>query len=376
MATLLARAIERYRCKSFENFGLEIAIHKHASELGSDDEARSRNTLLLVPWMDQEKSIEVRIRNGKPQISYLGRWCAVGRLLRHFRRPSPDNLTSQEAYHQQWNWWKTNGEKFRLLDLPPEIRDTIYGHSCGSRVVVGGWQRGQYSKSSMDMNTALPRVCRQVHKEFSRLVALYTTFCFDRFDKFKRLAHESSSQLLVRRVELSLSHHESLKLWGFQPGETSNLGITPSRSAKALRTMAILQLDLHMAAPSFATTADWLDGACQRAVCGFILRAAWPYVKGHPVKVTGYIKTDQKAAYEAACSKERDRVLAWQRQRLAAGSGEACLSDYDEWLDEEEGGVSLLAVEGTAAEDTATLTVADLACVCEMPCIINWDADT
>ena len=99
-------------------------------------------------------------------------------------------------------------------------------------------------------------------------------------------------------------------------------------------------------------------------------------MRGHPVTVTGYVKTSQKEAFEAQIADERKKIDRWQRQVGALGLGEASMQDYYEWLDEQEGGVLLSGEPSGDIEAKAAAEDWPPVCRCANECAQeSWTAD-
>jgi hypothetical protein len=48
--------------------------------------------------------------------------------------PLLESNVPSSRWQMQWQWWVNQRKTFRLIDLPSEIRDTIYGHCFGEYI--------------------------------------------------------------------------------------------------------------------------------------------------------------------------------------------------------------------------------------------------
>lgn len=217
---------------------------------------------------------------------------------------------------------------------------------------------------------------RQVYGEASHVLFLHTCFLVEHNVILKKLLYNSSQLARIRRLQLALSHFDFFKLFGLHLGDEHESNIRPSRVRSALRQMTLIHLELRFEAPSLYCERRWLEGACQKTIVKWIWAAAWPFVRGHPVTVTGYVKTSQKEAFAAQIAHERKKIDRWQRQVRALGLGEASMQDYYEWLDEQEGGVLLSGEQSGEIEAKAAAEDWPPVCRCANECLQeSWIAD-
>jgi hypothetical protein len=92
-------------------------------------------------------------------------------------------------------------------------------------------------------------------------------------------------------------------------------------------------LELNIAAPSLATERACFDGSCQKSTVDWLLEAAGPWIRGHPVGLTGCVKTIQREFFEAASLVQRRRVEIWFKKSAGFEGWTLTLADFDEWLD-------------------------------------------
>ena len=154
----------------------------------------------------------------------------------------------------------------------------------------------------------------------------------------------------------------------------------PSSAAYNLRKLKLTRLNLNIAPPSPVTASDWLDGACQKTVVDWILAAAWPFVRGHPITVKGFIKTNQKVEFELAAEEQQEIYEVWSKLKMAADGDEGTLANYDECCgdDDEEGGLVVVDRPSVKIFEPAEAIITERKplCLCRVPCTTEtWDPD-
>ena len=148
----------------------------------------------------------------------------------------------------------------------------------------------------------------------------------------------------------------------------------------ALKHMKLTRLRLTIAPPSTTTASGMFDGACQKAAVEWILDAAWPFVRGHLVELSGFVKTSQKAAFEAKCDATRTDFEMWQKENVDAGLAEGSLAEYLQEVDQ-DGGVIVddekrAKMEELEEANKGTTHDPQLLCCCKVPCTLSkWTAD-
>lgn len=396
----LQRDIDDYRNQSFHDFGLNVRVQPITQSAPIHD-IKGRwigfEKYNFDVWAEPGKVMRIRAYpKGEVKIKYLGRWTHVDSFLKHLK-PQVDwndpadagDFTREQIvqgrWEQQGRWWVANGKKFPLLDLPPEVREIIYGYVWGDYIEP-------YPNSKARKLPALTRralaertpyrdlllTCRLINEEASNILFMYTPFLVEHYGIMGPLTSRIQQRVRIRQLELALSHDDFMRLFRKDTLRSSGVVIPGgSREALALRRMKLSRIQLVIQPPSFTTASGVFDGACQKAAVEWILRAARPFIRGHPVRLDGYIKTSQKTVYEAAYLVERKRVELWQQQRATFGVPEGDLKDYDEELNEEDGGVILderirsldraLREEMAEAEEE-NVSVAPLECHCRVKC--------
>ncbi|KAK0252508.1 hypothetical protein LTR91_004935 [Friedmanniomyces endolithicus] len=355
----LDKQVKAYRAASFENFiNAGIRVNFLESEtagplVSSNGKILGFNEYLVDIWGEELYRVSVRVRqNGKVQIRHLDSWAKVSEYLCHLKvkiDPHYTDGTPDMRSDLQAQWWNGNGKTFPLLQLPRELRDTIYSYAFGSKIEPYPTNKARLgARVKPQRGAALMRVNKQVSLEIRSLLGRQTPFLIQHNRIMALLLSSPLRRNHIRRLELALSHKEFINLFGFT---FPDVQYETRWQAKALRGMQLKHLMLRFTPPSSITGSVIFDGACQRVATGWILAAAWPYVKGHPVAIGGFVKRQQKAEFEAACLDVKERFEQWNRLRVAVGHPEGSLADYDEWVDwvedgeveeEEEGGVRVI----------------------------------
>lgn len=391
---LIAKTIRQdildFRMQSFETFGIDTDVREVSTARPLID-AKERwvgfDEYSFDVFGQPRKLMEVRINSsGQVRIWYQGRWRPVASFLKQLKPAIDWNATDgfhpsvvkQNRWEQQSRWWVANGKKFRLMDLPSEVREMIYGHVFGEFITAypkTGKNRGlsglQKAQLAYNSNSNLLKTSRQVYEEASNILYMYTPFRFDNNSVLKRFTCNVRQRSRIRQVTLALSHDDFTRL--FSPDTKSTRGKKTDsqyRTAQALEELRLNRLELCFAAPTVLAPRGEFDGVCQKNTVDKILSLAWSIIRGHPVKLSGYIKNSQKAMYEAVHLVERKKFEMWQKYRVSNGEQEGRVKEYHEEIDEEEGGVLL---NEKAREEQARILTEDFRfvsehCFCNIPC--------
>ena len=396
----LQRDIKSYRNQSFETFGLNVFVYPVSNSnpiINLDGFQVGYHKYNFDVWGEPGKIMRIRIYpKGVVKILYMGRYRPVGAFLKNLKPKmdwnnlgNPGDFSREQIVHGRWaqqsRWWLANGKKFRLLDLPPEIREIIYDYVWGPFIEPYPTSKARKIPESTKQamlerkpNSNLLRTSRLIYEEASNILFLFTPFVVQHYGIMGPLTSRVEQRARIRQLELALSHDDFMRLFRKETVRKSGLVIPGgSPEALALRQMKLNRLLLTIQAPSFTTASGRFDGACQKTAVDLILDAAWPFVRGHPVQLAGYVKRTQKNAFEAKCLVERKKFELWQKQRLAIRLSEGDLRGYYDELDEEDGGVILdektraldealkdeiVEVEKAEEEETS------LTCKCRVPC--------
>ncbi|KAK5104850.1 hypothetical protein LTR62_002776 [Meristemomyces frigidus] len=392
---LIDEEVKQYRAESLENY-LQVGEGPHVHPSNNAHELHNAlgkwigwSEYIVEEWASPGKALTVRLtRHAKVQILHMGRWKSITEFLTLGNQLGAPH----EKFHGSlWQWWRLNGKHFPLLDLPRELRDQIYAFSHGpqnhpfpsSKLRRPGQYPWPFQSPLPGFN--LIRTKKQVARESLEVLYLQVPFLLQHIGLFSRLLLSPRSPLeRIRRLELALSHRQFFRLFGLATSASSDgssdrfmPGYAASRRVRALRRMELTSLTLRVARPSWSTENDDFDGACQLEVVKWLQESALPWVRGHPVTVTGYIKDAQKVPFEEACRAEQKRFGLWRKQKDAVDGTVGNLVEYDEWADmvdgEVDGGVrvdggDVLAMESKQGRDERGPRVLPPRCYCVAPC--------
>ncbi|TKA23279.1 hypothetical protein B0A50_07336 [Salinomyces thailandicus] len=385
----IQRQIDRYRTETLDqslNTSLDITVRP-------SDQARPLSDLsgkqigwsiyYFEHWLYQKPmAVQVGV-DDEVTILHLGRYVPVTDYLRclpQVTNTTFENGDSSRKHELQWQWWKTNSKIFPFEKLPSEVRDRIFGFTFGAVIEPYPTHRARRGAGTMFKREKhvinLLLLNKELGNAASKILFLYKTFYVAHLPIANRLLRNFSQGSNLRHLELALSHNGFLKLFGWKFGDVHTF--TASRFVGALHTMELHRLAIDIAPPSLTTESPWFDGVCQKIVAGWILEAAWPWVRGHPVEVTGYVKSFQKQAFEARAVAERQQIENWKVCGRELGLGEGTMQEYYEELDEEEGGVSLDGAGGGKPNGSLAVDVPSYPpnCYCLPLCTVGtWDAD-
>ncbi|TKX21081.1 hypothetical protein C1H76_6621 [Elsinoe australis] len=275
-----------------------------------------------------------------------------GYSVLYFPRIIPCDMTA---------WWKASGMSFKLLNMPLEVRRAIYLASFG--YIIQPHSRHLEKRFDCKINSNFLLLSRQVTKEIKEVVFLKSTFYFEADSKLHRMFKTPQTSIMsIKRLELSFNHLDYMKLfgWELQDHRPRLTALFPNtncihqfldridqqrpqwgkKDALKLREMHLDSLVLWMPHPDRmdADTARVSQG-CQTTIIRRILGYAWPFIRGQPVTITGWIREEDKEEYETLTRKALKIRRRWEESReivgLPPGNGD------DGWDDDLDGGVPL-----------------------------------
>ena len=355
----LERAIHTWKCSSIETF--ELAIHLWPSHdsipvFDKKDNWLGLDKYIIQVFGQETRPISVRLGSrDRVWVKLDDIWVPVSDALDALNCSKADDSDDKQPItyrnHKLKKWWAVNGKTFNFLGLPPEIRELIYGFMFGSNVEAfdsrGSKARKYQTLFQREQLGSLLRVDHLVRREARHVLFERTLFSTHSYSDTNRLLSSLQPRIQIRKLEISLSNEHFFRLFGGLPVKDGEISC-PLKAAKALRTMELDELRLRIELPNLFSDGP-MDNGCHKKVVEWILEVAWPFIRGHPVKIVGAIRTKQKYAYQAACREQREEFLLWRRQRVAVGESEGTLSDWDDDVEElqdeseegNEGGVQL-----------------------------------
>ena len=186
--------IEQYRLHSFESFDLNVVVCPSSAgkrKLSNEGHQIGFDRYRFDIFGELPKHMQVHfVRKGEVLIRYLDQWTPVSSFLKHLKPPvewnGPGNFPRQEGVRRRWEqqarWWLANGKRFRLLNLPAEIREIIYGHVFGTFIEpYPTCKARRLGPSTFAMLHRMPNAnllwtCKLVYEEASSILFDYTPF--------------------------------------------------------------------------------------------------------------------------------------------------------------------------------------------------------
>lgn len=321
-------AVKKYASQSFYNYVKAIRIGTCSTYVPKQRDTYSeiKNMIFRVEGGPKQIMIPVSFKRdsieGNHIVVYLnGLWQPLTAFL-DMLHPSLSSLNdSQQRKNLCQTFWKTNRMYFRFLHLPGELRDIIYKFALGPSVEPGAYprstgkeqpKRNLKGKILNGPNRALLVSCKQVCREMLYVLSQSTVFTFSRLvpaNKFftgkaslrHQLQHRLEQQNIfsvrprIKHVKLCFPHDQFLRFFGAQLTEEKRFHL--SHAAASLQALELDSLELEIQHPYVMQHCEWLNDGCHETVVGWILDAAFPYVKNFPVRLTGCLKDSVKAAF-------------------------------------------------------------------------------
>lgn len=396
--------INEYRAQSFENFSLDVYVHPsqrgasiHIAQNGVARGNAGVNIYKFSTADGHQKRMYVRPVKGNILIAYRERWQTIDAYLDALKQDLSSRASIagegwETAWRKQLEWWASNGKAFRLLDLPAEIRENIYRFALIKPThpypTHKARRLGYSSKIALKEDnpvTNLMSVSRRVRVEASHLFYRDAPFVIANNPIMHKVLTNLILSANIRHLHLALSHGQYLKLFGFQFSEVQSYSNYGGAVVSIIRDMRLDSLTLQIDAPRAVGDEMWADGACQRVVVSWIFEAAWPWIRGHPFKFTGFVKDGQRKVFAEYADQELKLVEKWQTSRLNWGLGTGTLREYHEFIEgyisDEDGGVRLdgsrggerewplerLEVHGDDNDGRLQVPRAPI-CMCRVPC--------
>ncbi|KAI9660422.1 MAG: hypothetical protein M1821_009772 [Bathelium mastoideum] len=321
------RATKLYSALSFENFLKCICVRPCSTSTPARHDALSEIKHMAFSTQKNREEIVVptswksgKAGRGHVIVNLDGLWQPLPYFLDTLRASLAVVNDSQDRKRLYEVFWKESRKPFRLLDLPGELRNVIYAFALGTSVEPGAYppigENALFIFSPygqlVEPNRVLLLTCKQVCREVLYVLSQHTKFTFSRitwtrafFTKKKCLRQQLQKRLedqglysirsKIKNVRLFFPFDQFLQFFGAQLSEEKQW--RPSPAATYLRQLQLDKLELHIDHPAHMRHCDWLNGGCHETVVEWILAAAFPYIKNHPVKLTGYVKDSVKTSF-------------------------------------------------------------------------------
>lgn len=260
-----------------------------------------------------------------------------------------EDHSSTRQYHLQYNWWKTTGQHFRLMDMPTECIRNMLLHIMGEVVCMDGapaglaaiepcpsWQKGHSYLTGcreQDYDTTLPAdieaidhtallLNNQLHVLGLDVLSTETLKVFNQSKGFSRILESPRDYIIdlrhLRFLQLSFSSLEFFEFFGVQVPPFNFPTSTPPKAPAAglLRDLSNLrELSLRIRStdnpwsfyggwhhPDFEVELADMDlerFPCQRALLDLIMHFAYRYLKRiHRVYLIGFVNTSARIFWD------------------------------------------------------------------------------
>ena len=352
--------IDDYRKQTYDTFGMGFLV----SPASSSKSATLEPMELTLPFLEKvevgyrrytfapyhndkpPKTMHVRLRSGGIQVFFRGSWKPISAYLNEVGTENTvEQFDAELALRRQSEWWKNNGKTFDLNKLPAELREIVYGHVLP--VMAQPHRRRKCKFVAPNHTMALMRTNKRIHDEVKHVLYQTKTFLIQHYPVMTKTVCNKLLQQNIRHLTLSFSNNGYLNLFHFDP---KSITFPFPLIYPELREMKLKTFEFHIATPSYT---QLIENACQVAAVDLILSLAWPSVKGHPIKISGWIKTSQKERIESLANDEKAAFDKWARlEKTLTGEDAATLGQYDVFNarieEQEHGGVRL---DGKACDD-------------------------
>ncbi|KAF2102679.1 hypothetical protein NA57DRAFT_52238 [Rhizodiscina lignyota] len=302
-------------------------------------------------------------------VKFHGKWESLESYLVSI---VPFDIADPE-YKAQYHFWHDNGLKFRLFDLPLEIREIIYLHAllpmtgCRPRVVYPYRYHRYPTKddhvpSTFAPNLNLLRANRAVNKEATLVVYREAEFSFRKVEGYSNfiLRHWQAANTYgflaqtyfsrVRRIHLSFTHLDFLRFFG------ANLSFEVYYDASPVARWVLRQripfewVAIHISPPSHLVNSKGVvsrlwdeDMGCHKKIVDWILlyvEQYFGYLGRERIHLGGCVKHSQMDKFSARLRKREECEERKERRAKSFGSCDK---------ESAQGGVSLEGYEDVAS---------------------------
>jgi hypothetical protein len=399
--TAIYHEIDIYRKQTYETFGIGISVSAAGRKDPVSNFPRLAPMKLTLPLLGEiaigyhqykfvlyhnemcAKTMHVRLHLGGIQVYFCRAWQPISAYLDEVGTETSEQFNAENALTRQCEWWKANSKSFDIQNLPVELCEIIFDHALP--VVAQPYPRHKCRRLSKLVlpprhAMALMRVNRRTHDITERVLYHTKTFFIKHYPIMKRTLNSRFLAQNIQNLTLSFSHSGYLHLFRF---DTKSVERPPTYINSHLRNLNLKALEIHIAAPSKLAETSILEGACQVAVVDLIFDVAWATIKGHPIKISGWVKESQKKRIESLADVERLAYEKWARLKKAVTGKASTLQEYDEFMtrmmEEEQGGVRLDGkawgeLDGKLMGLASGLTIHNLEHYLECRCLTKCDA--
>jgi hypothetical protein len=356
--------IDIYRKQSYAKFCLELAVFpsENAKPLvlplqffGAVQVGYHSYTFAPCHNDGPPKIMPARLLvGGIVQVEFCGSWQPLSAYLDEVGTERIEGYNAPLDLERQLRWWHSNGKSFEIQKLPGELRNNIFDHA----LPVAIQPYPHHNSRGLRRRVVAPKYTiplmhadKQTYIEMKHVLYHNQTFFIKHVPVMLKTLGNKFLRQQITHMTLSFSHSGYLDLFDF---DDEGVVFPHTYTLPGLREMRELKmLEFHINAPSRIAEAPALEGACQIAAVDLIFSVAWASIKGHPVKISGWIKDKQKERIESLANDEKVAYEKWAALTKAATNEVSTLHQYDEFMarmeSEEQGGVRL---DGKPWEET------------------------
>ncbi|KAG9659295.1 hypothetical protein KCU64_g3943, partial [Aureobasidium melanogenum] len=319
----------------------------------------------FVPNRGRDRTLHTRFHEGQVQVCLNDQWLPMVEYLEAestINELNPNNRTRRcyhdyrdEALAAQRRWWTENNKFFPLLELPSELREEIYRHAAPQDAIepyARHRMRGRGMAHISDRNDMVSNLLK-CNKSISQEMQAYMFRRLPLLINHERLLKKTLRQNLyfprnlLTNLTLALpTHRDFIELFGLNARDI-NTGETITVDGKGPTAFSLCREQLRsikkleIIIPSREVLDQTYVNYCQTDATTMLLEIMYPYIQGHPILLSGMIKTWQKKFWErkfAQAHKEFEERMADNedggvcitQQDLDVYDGKAELIEYDE----------------------------------------------